>query len=362
MFVIQKGSLLSTTATTSQTEMTMANVWPDDGQWHHVVTDLDGDRLQILLDGDVVLDQMAVPAPDVILDQKAVPAPDGSIVELSTAETWDGTIDEVMLFAKGLTNWELLSHTQHTTFQSIEWTRNQLTDTLPEPLILLYRSETDPYGLQRWESYVSNPDPDVVIDSEEHGYTGQEKEADLGLYYYGARYYFPEIGRFLQFDPARFEVSPYLYASNNPIGYYEPDGLSPVSVFVKMASKKGLKYAAKKTLDKSLRRKLKSYSSKKWARTFADDALTLIDLATGQSWWEYGLEFLPYAGDLYGVTKLTEQTRRVWGIVAKFELMADHAAKVVKSKWSNISLSNVSGDGVDILSKVVKKQTQMASI
>ena len=33
-------------------------------------------------------------------------------------------------------------------------------------------------------------------------FTGQEKDAESGLMYYGARYYNPRIGRFTQPDPA----------------------------------------------------------------------------------------------------------------------------------------------------------------
>jgi RHS repeat-associated protein len=83
---------------------------------------------------------------------------------------------------------------------------------------MLSRSDTDPYGLQRRESYPLGVDP------EGHGYTGQEKEADLGLYYYGARYYFPEVGRFLQNDPWREHYNPYDYAHNNPVFNVDPTG------------------------------------------------------------------------------------------------------------------------------------------
>jgi RHS repeat-associated protein len=65
--------------------------------------------------------------------------------------------------------------------------------------------------------------------SEYHLFTGKEKDA-TGLYYYGARYYDPEIGRFLTRDQKIGRISQpqtlnqYTYCVNNPIRYLDPDG------------------------------------------------------------------------------------------------------------------------------------------
>lgn len=53
-------------------------------------------------------------------------------------------------------------------------------------------------------------------------YTGQEKDS-TGLYYYGARFYDPELGRFLSLDPLGDD---YCYANNNPIMFNDPSGMS----------------------------------------------------------------------------------------------------------------------------------------
>ena len=61
-------------------------------------------------------------------------------------------------------------------------------------------------------------------------YTGKEEDPDLGLYYYGARWYAPEIGRFLEIDPVGFDegnpqsFNRYAYANNNPYKFVDPDG------------------------------------------------------------------------------------------------------------------------------------------
>ena len=105
------------TATTTQTAAGPAGpagTRPDDGQWHQVMADLSNDRLRIILDGTIVLDD------DTTL------LPDGSTVELTTADTWDGTLDEIVLFDRALTNWEILSRSADTTFSDLQ-------RTLPDP-------------------------------------------------------------------------------------------------------------------------------------------------------------------------------------------------------------------------------------
>ena len=68
-------------------------------------------------------------------------------------------------------------------------------------------------------------------------YTGKLFDTDTELYYYGARYYDPELGRFIQpdtivpypSDPQSFNR--YSYARNNPIKYIDPTGHSWWSAF-----------------------------------------------------------------------------------------------------------------------------------
>lgn len=55
-------------------------------------------------------------------------------------------------------------------------------------------------------------------------FTGQEYDAETGLYYYIARYYDPEVGRFYQIDPMGQYFSPYKYSGNSPVSMVDPDG------------------------------------------------------------------------------------------------------------------------------------------
>jgi len=66
-----------------------------------------------------------------------------------------------------------------------------------------------------------------------HRFTGQIFDAEIGLYYYGARYYDANLGRFIQadtiipnvFDPQSWNR--YAYALNNPLKYTDPTGHWP---------------------------------------------------------------------------------------------------------------------------------------
>jgi RHS repeat-associated protein len=60
-------------------------------------------------------------------------------------------------------------------------------------------------------------------DKDSHRYTGQILDEEQGVYY-GARYYLPEIGRFLSTDPLKEFPSIYIYTGSNPIRFLDKDG------------------------------------------------------------------------------------------------------------------------------------------
>ena len=61
-------------------------------------------------------------------------------------------------------------------------------------------------------------------------YTAREWDRETGLYYYRARYYDPEAGRFISKDPIGFKggINVFSYVKNNPINFYDPYGLLDV--------------------------------------------------------------------------------------------------------------------------------------
>ncbi|MFH1202244.1 MAG: RHS repeat-associated core domain-containing protein [Candidatus Omnitrophota bacterium] len=84
-------------------------------------------------------------------------------------------------------------------------------------------TEFTPYGSVSQQAGTFDP---------KHKFTGKELDASTGLYFYGARYYDPTIGRFITadtivqspYDPQ--SLNRYSYCRNNPLNYTDPTGHS----------------------------------------------------------------------------------------------------------------------------------------
>jgi|GEM_PF-1653032 len=88
------------------------------------------------------------------------------------------------------------------------------------PVLIVDESNTavSKVNLDEWGNFGM-----VIGPIEEINYTGKKRDV-TGLYYFGQRYYDPELGRFISEDPAAQLLNPYVYAGNNPLMYADPDG------------------------------------------------------------------------------------------------------------------------------------------
>ncbi len=80
--------------------------------------------------------------------------------------------------------------------------------------------------------YSEDPWGDAVADTgltARYRFAGREFETESGLYYNRARYYDPQLGRFISEDPAGVfgGLNLYIYSANDPINAYDPSGLGP---------------------------------------------------------------------------------------------------------------------------------------
>jgi RHS repeat-associated protein len=59
-------------------------------------------------------------------------------------------------------------------------------------------------------------------------FAGREYDAETGLYYNRARYYDPQVGRFISEDPIALSggINPFVFAGNNPVDKKDPTGTS----------------------------------------------------------------------------------------------------------------------------------------
>jgi len=91
--------------------------------------------------------------------------------------------------------------------------------------------EYAPYGSSTYQAVRSQTET-----AKRYRYTGKERDEECGLYYHGARYYAPWLGRWTACDPAREEEGPnlYQYCYSNPLGFVDPDGQSGKKVAIVM--------------------------------------------------------------------------------------------------------------------------------
>jgi len=93
---------------------------------------------------------------------------------------------------------------------------------LDESAALISYEEYYPYGDTSYQSGRNQAE----VQRKRYRYTGKEKDEETGLYYHGARYYAPWLGRWTAADPAGMVDGACLYAyvRNHPTGLIDPDG------------------------------------------------------------------------------------------------------------------------------------------
>ncbi|WP_160398129.1 SpvB/TcaC N-terminal domain-containing protein [Paenibacillus sp. MMS18-CY102] len=155
--------------------------------------------------------------------------------------------------------------------------RYQLSDLLgsstmevDEGASLISYEEYLPYG---GTSYITGADQREV-QLKEYRYCGKERDDCTGMYYYGARYYPPWLGRWINADPAGTAdgLNMYAFVSGNPIRFVDPNGMQK-------KNKKATKgYAQKKLAAKLKAQKRKDELSKFTSGDSKTKADTIVQL------------------------------------------------------------------------------------
>ncbi len=93
---------------------------------------------------------------------------------------------------------------------------------LDEAGAIISYEEYYPYGSTSYQAM----DKRIKAAAKRYRYTGKERDEETGLYYHGARYYAPWLGRWTATDPGGMVDGPnlYIYVRNYPIGLRDPSG------------------------------------------------------------------------------------------------------------------------------------------
>ncbi len=165
--------------------------------------DMFGQRLSKVVDG--VATYFVYDREDVILDF----VDDGSGVELDMRYLHGAGIDEVLAQedSDGNVTWFLTDHL------------GTIRDLVDNSGDVVNHLTYDSYG-----NVVS--ETNATVDSR-YRFTGREWDEEIELYYYRARYYNGETGRFISVDPISFDSGTYNlygYVDNNPVNAIDPSG------------------------------------------------------------------------------------------------------------------------------------------
>jgi len=85
------------------------------------------------------------------------------------------------------------------------------------------------------EEQINLPFGELISGSERYGFTSKELD-ETGLNYFSARYYNPEIGRFVTLDSAMDGVNWYSYAAGNPLKFIDPSGTTLIPFVIGLHS------------------------------------------------------------------------------------------------------------------------------
>jgi RHS repeat-associated protein len=133
-------------------------------------------------------------------------------------------------------------------FQVATVTRFQLGNHLGSSVLevdaagsVISYEEYHPYGTTAYHSGTGAAE----VSLKRYRYTGKERDEETGLYYYGARYYPPWLGRWTSPDPAEIVdgLNLYRFVRGNPIAMVDPNGTdtTPAELMFYFANKYALR-------------------------------------------------------------------------------------------------------------------------
>ncbi|MFX0206046.1 MAG: RHS repeat domain-containing protein, partial [Candidatus Hodarchaeota archaeon] len=89
------------------------------------------------------------------------------------------------------------------------------------PRVISYE-EYHPFGTTAYQAV----NKDIKASAKKYRYSSKERDEESGLYYYGARYYAPWLGRWTASDPTGLTDGSnlFVYVANNPVRFFDDNG------------------------------------------------------------------------------------------------------------------------------------------
>ncbi|XYH99955.1 RHS repeat-associated core domain-containing protein [Sorangium sp. So ce1128] len=145
----------------------------------------------------------------------------GLLLERQTLHVMDGARRVAMVETKTVDTSGPFTVTPRVRYQLNNHLESATLEVDGAGLVIGYE-EYHPYGTTAyWSASIA-----VEVSQRRYRYTGKEKDEETGLYYHGARYYAPWLGRWTAADPAGMVDGPSLYAyvRGNPVRYVDRTG------------------------------------------------------------------------------------------------------------------------------------------
>ena len=184
-------------------------------KWTHVAVRYDGAQMRIFINGTIDTATTAATNANTPIATTAPVLIGGD----TSRHHFHGYMDDVSIYNRALSDSEIADLVNDVDkryeYHHINALGSNIVSTDDNQNVLV-RYEYDVFGAIRSETGTSD---------NTRKFTGKEFDADSNLYYYGARYYDPYIGRFTQRDPIGDGVNWYAYVANNPLRFIDPTGL-----------------------------------------------------------------------------------------------------------------------------------------
>ena len=184
-------------------------------KWTHVAVRYDGAQMRIFINGTIDTATTAATNANTPIATTAPVLIGGD----TSRHHFHGYMDDVSIYNRALSDSKIADLVNDVDkryeYHHVNALGSNIVSTDDNQNVLV-RYEYDVFGAIRNETGTSD---------NTRKFTGKEFDADSNLYYYGARYYDPYIGRFTQRDPIGDGVNWYAYVANNPLAFVDPTGM-----------------------------------------------------------------------------------------------------------------------------------------